>query len=130
MYRHRERFGEQRARHRRPLNSWYWLGWWVQPVLESPRDLLLAHAFALAGRTPSGAGPGVGGAAAGGRDAQVRFLHACRSYLVKDWEQLVRHTEPLVGDPMLGVEAGLFRGHGPGPAGDVRAGRTALSAPP
>ncbi len=36
MYRHRERFGEQRARHRRTLNSWYWLGWWVQPVLENP----------------------------------------------------------------------------------------------
>lgn len=44
MYRNRERFGEQRTRHRRTLNSWYWLGWWVQPVLESPRDLLLAHA--------------------------------------------------------------------------------------
>ncbi|MGW1013115.1 AAA family ATPase, partial [Streptomyces termitum] len=39
MYRNRERFGEQRTRHRRTLNSWYWLGWWVQPVLESPRDL-------------------------------------------------------------------------------------------
>ncbi|CAO0826753.1 hypothetical protein SMICM17S_11537 [Streptomyces microflavus] len=39
MYRHRDRFGEQRTRHRRPLNSWYWLGWWVGPVLESPRDL-------------------------------------------------------------------------------------------
>ncbi|BFO19815.1 hypothetical protein SHKM778_62030 [Streptomyces sp. KM77-8] len=36
MFRHRERFGEQRAKHRRTLNSWYWLGWWVQPVLESP----------------------------------------------------------------------------------------------
>lgn len=44
MFRHRDRFGEQRSRHRRTLNSWYWLGWWVQPVLESPRDLLLAHA--------------------------------------------------------------------------------------
>ncbi|MGW1222350.1 hypothetical protein ACWD6Z_28105, partial [Streptomyces californicus] len=31
------------TRHRRTLNSWYWLGWWVQPVLESARDLLLAH---------------------------------------------------------------------------------------
>lgn len=44
MFRNRDRFGEQRARHRRTLNSWYWLGWWVQPVLENPRDLLLAHA--------------------------------------------------------------------------------------
>ncbi|MEU6399383.1 AAA family ATPase, partial [Streptomyces cinnamoneus] len=39
-----------------------------------------------------------------------RFLHACRAYLVKDWEQLVRHTEPLVNDPLLGIEAGLFGG--------------------
>ncbi len=44
MFRHRDRFGEQRTRHDRTLNSWYWLGWWVQPVLETPRDLLLAHA--------------------------------------------------------------------------------------
>lgn len=44
MHRHRDRFGEMRARHRRTLNSWYWLGWWVQPVLETGRDLLLAHA--------------------------------------------------------------------------------------
>ncbi|MFD3756884.1 CbxX/CfqX, partial [Streptomyces sp. NPDC058622] len=34
MYRHQKRFGEQRRLHRRPLSSWYWLGWWVQPVLE------------------------------------------------------------------------------------------------
>ncbi|CAM5717080.1 AAA family ATPase OS=Streptomyces alboniger OX=132473 GN=CP975_05310 PE=3 SV=1 [Streptomyces alboniger] len=44
------------------------------------------------------------------RRSQVRFLHACRAYLVKDWEQLVRHTDPLVDDPMLGIEAGLFGG--------------------
>lgn len=43
-------------------------------------------------------------------DPQVRFLHACRAYLVKDWEQLVRHTDPLLGDPLLGIEAGLFSG--------------------
>ena len=43
-------------------------------------------------------------------DPQVRFLHACRAYLVKDWEQLVRHTEPLLDDPVLGIEAGLFGG--------------------
>ncbi|CAM5239942.1 AAA family ATPase [Streptomyces californicus] len=111
QYQHRARFGEQRTRHRRTLNSWYWLGWWVQPVLESARDLLLAHASALAGRAPcAGAGPGVGRASAVDTDLQVRFLHACRSYLVKDWEQLVRCTEQLVDDPMLGIEAGLFGG--------------------
>src|SRR5688500_16319310 len=37
MQRHRDRFGEQRLRYGRPLNSWYWLGWWVQLVLETPR---------------------------------------------------------------------------------------------
>src|SRR5690606_23444085 len=42
--RHGDRFGEQRTRHRRTLNSWCWLGWWLQPVLRSPPDLLLAHA--------------------------------------------------------------------------------------
>lgn len=40
----------------------------------------------------------------------MRFLHACRAYLVKDWDQLVRHTEPLLADPVLGIEAGLFGG--------------------
>ncbi|MEJ8668511.1 AAA family ATPase [Streptomyces sp. MS1.AVA.1] len=43
-------------------------------------------------------------------DHQVRFLHACRAYLVKDWDQLVRHTDPLLDDTMLGIEAGLFGG--------------------
>ena len=67
--------------------------------------------LALAGRPPCArAGPGARGAAAGRRRPQVRFLHACRAYLVKDWEQLVRHTEPLVDDPLLGIEAGLFGG--------------------
>lgn len=111
MHRHRDRFGEQRAAHRRPLNSWYWLGWWVQPVLESSRDLLLAHAShwldsrhmaeldrALADCPPVDADP------------QLRFLRACRAYLAKDWERLVRHTEPLLDDPVLGIEAGLFAG--------------------
>ena len=111
MYRHRDRFGEQRRRHQRSLNSWYWLGWWVQPVLETSRDLLLAHAShwldehhvteldrALA-QCPSLEG-----------DPQVRFLHACRAYLLKDWEQLVRYTQPLLEDPVLGIEAGLFGG--------------------
>ncbi|CAM5506400.1 hypothetical protein SGLAM104S_00386 [Streptomyces glaucescens] len=60
MFRHRDRFGEQRARHRRTLNSWYWLGWWVQPVLESPRDLLLAHAVGCrSGETERGEAVGV-----------------------------------------------------------------------
>lgn len=111
MYRNRERFGEQRARHRKTLNSWYWLGWWVQPVLESPRDLLLAHASHwLDGRHVPELDRALAGLPPVDTDPQVRFLHACRSYLVKDWEQLVRHTEPLVDDPLLGIEAGLFGG--------------------
>ncbi|GAA3052053.1 AAA family ATPase [Streptomyces roseofulvus] len=111
MYRNRERFGEQRARHRRTLNSWYWLGWWVQPVLESPRDLLLAHASHwLDGRHVPELDRALAELPPVDTDPQVRFLHACRAYLVKDWEQLVRHTEPLVDDPLLGIEAGLFGG--------------------
>ncbi|MET8938628.1 AAA family ATPase [Streptomyces rubiginosohelvolus] len=111
MYRHRDRFGEQRARHRRTLNSWYWLGWWVQPVLESSRDLLLAHASHwLDGRHVPELDRALAGLPPVDTDPQVRFLHACRSYLVKDWEQLVRCTEQLVDDPMLGIEAGLFGG--------------------
>ncbi|WP_374212054.1 AAA family ATPase [Streptomyces sp. C10-9-1] len=111
MHRHRERFGEQRTRHHRTLNSWYWLGWWVQPVLESPRDLLLAHASHwLDGRHIAELDRALAGLPPVDADPHVRFLHACRSYLVKDWEQLVRHTEPLVDDPLLGIEAGLFGG--------------------
>ncbi|MGY4907505.1 AAA family ATPase [Streptomyces sp. 900116325] len=111
MYRHRDRFGEQRTRHRRTLNSWYWLGWWVQPVLESPRDLLLAHASHwLDGRHVAELDRALAGLPPVDTDPQVRFLHACRSYLVKDWEQLVRNTEQLVDDPLLGIEAGLFGG--------------------
>ncbi|MEU5051572.1 AAA family ATPase [Streptomyces sp. NPDC021096] len=111
MYRHRDRFGEQRSRHRRPLNSWYWLGWWVQPVLETHRDLLLAHASHwLDGRHVPELDRALAGCPPVETDPQVRFLHACRAYLVKDWEQLVRHTEPLLDDPLLGIEAGLFGG--------------------
>ncbi|MFI2351526.1 AAA family ATPase [Streptomyces sp. NPDC019443] len=111
MYSTRERFGDQRARHRRTLNSWYWLGWWVQPVLESPRDLLLAHASHwLDGRHVPELDQALAGLPPVDADPQVRFLHACRAYLVKDWEQLVRHTEPLINDPFLGIEAGLFGG--------------------
>ncbi|MFD3627378.1 AAA family ATPase [Streptomyces sp. DSM 116494] len=111
MFRHRERFGEQRTRHRRTLNSWYWLGWWVQPVLESPRDLLLAHASHwLDGRHVPELDRALAGLPPVDTDPQVRFLHACRSYLVKDWEQLVRHTDSLAEDPVLGIEAGLFGG--------------------
>ncbi|MFE6102788.1 AAA family ATPase [Streptomyces laurentii] len=111
MFRHRERFGEQRARHRRNLNSWYWLGWWVQPVLETPRDLLLAHASHwLDGRHVAELDRALAGLPPVDTDLHVRFLHACRAYLVKDWDQLVRHTEPLVDDPFLGIEAGLFGG--------------------
>ncbi|KIF72360.1 CbxX/CfqX [Streptomyces sp. AcH 505] len=111
MYSNRDRFGEQRARHRRTLNSWYWLGWWVQPVLESGRDLLLAHASHwLDGRHVPELDRALAGLPPVDADPQVRFLHACRAYLVKDWDQLVRHTEPLVDDPLLGTEAGLFGG--------------------
>ncbi|WP_046915078.1 AAA family ATPase, partial [Streptomyces stelliscabiei] len=111
MFRHRERFGEQRSRHRRTLNSWYWLGWWVQPVLESPRDLLLAHASHwLDGRHVPELDRALAGLPPVDADHQVRFLHACRAYLVKDWEQLVRHTDPLLDDALLGIEAGLFGG--------------------
>ncbi|MFH8992353.1 AAA family ATPase [Streptomyces sp. NPDC017940] len=111
MFQHRDRFGEQRARHARTLNSWYWLGWWVQPVLESTRDLLLAHASHwLDGRHVPELDRALAGLPPVDADVQVRFLHACRAYLVKDWEQLVRHTEPLMDDPMLGIEAGLFGG--------------------
>ncbi|WP_221355705.1 AAA family ATPase [Streptomyces beigongshangae] len=111
MFRHRDRFGEQRARHRRTLNSWYWLGWWVQPVLESSRDLLLAHSSHwLDGRHVPELDRALAGLPPVDTDPQVRFLHACRAYLVKDWEQLVRHTDPLTDDPMLGIEAGLFGG--------------------
>ncbi|WP_030199083.1 AAA family ATPase [Streptomyces sp. NRRL S-87] len=111
MYAHRDRFGEQRARHRRTLNSWYWLGWWVQPVLENRRDLLLAHASHwLDGRHVPELDQALAELPPVDTDPQVRFLHACRAYLVKDWDQLVRHTEPLVDDALLGIEAGLFGG--------------------
>jgi hypothetical protein len=111
IYRHRERFGEQRQAHHRSLNSWYWLGWWVQPVLETPRDLLLAHASHwLDGRHVADLDRALAECPPIDTDPQVRFLHACRAYLVKDWEQLVRHTQPLLDDPVLGVEAGLFGG--------------------
>ncbi|GAA1011457.1 AAA family ATPase [Streptomyces thermogriseus] len=111
MFRHRDRFGEQRARHRRTLNSWYWLGWWVQPVLEKPRDLLLAHASHwLDGRHVPELDRALACLPPVDTDPQVRFLHACRAYLVKDWEQLIRHTDPLLDDPLLGIEAGLFGG--------------------
>ncbi|MQY11852.1 hypothetical protein SRB5_19710 [Streptomyces sp. RB5] len=111
MFRHRDRFGEQRERHGRPLNSWYWLGWWVQPVLDSDRDLLLAHASHwLDGRHVADLDRALAECPPVDTDPQVRFLHACRAYLVKDWEQLVRHTGPLLDDPQLGIEASLFAG--------------------
>ncbi|WP_247597823.1 AAA family ATPase [Streptomyces sp. RKND-216] len=111
MYHHRERFGEQRSRHRRQLNSWYWLGWWVQPVLETRRDLLLAHASHwLDGRHVAELDRALAECPPVETDAQARFLHACRAYLAKDWDRLVRHTEPLVQDVLLGIEAGLFAG--------------------
>lgn len=111
MYHNRDRFGEQRSRHGRHLNSWYWLGWWVQPVLESERDLLLAHASHwLDGRHVAELDRALADCPPVETDPQVRFLHACRAYLAKDWERLVAHTEPLVDDTLLGIEAGLFAG--------------------
>lgn len=75
------------------------------------RDLLLAHASHwLDGRHVPELDQALAALPPVDTDAQVRFLHACRAYLVKDWEQLVRHTEPLVDDPLLGIEAGLFGG--------------------
>ncbi|WP_354643633.1 AAA family ATPase [Kitasatospora camelliae] len=111
MYRHRDRFGEQRERHRRPLSSWYWLGWWVQPVLEDARDLALAHASHwLDGRHLAELDLALAACPPPDRDPSVRFLHACRSYLLKDWEQLIRDTDRLLDDPVLGIESGLFGG--------------------
>ncbi len=111
MHRHRDRFGEQRERHGRPLNSWYWLGWWVQPVLETARDLELAHASHwLDERHVPELDAALSALPALDEDPRVRFLHACRAYLLKDWEQLAHHAEPLLDDPVLGIEAGLFGG--------------------
>ncbi|MER5638775.1 AAA family ATPase [Kitasatospora sp. NPDC002227] len=111
MHRHRDRFGEQRERHRRPLSSWYWLGWWVQPVLEDARDLTLAHASHwLDGRHLTELDAALASCPPVDEDSSVRFLHACRSYLLKDWEQLIRDTDRLLDDPLLGIEAGLFGG--------------------
>ncbi|KJS62175.1 CbxX/CfqX [Streptomyces rubellomurinus] len=111
MYRNQKRFGEQRQLHRRPLSSWYWLGWWVQPVLETTRDLALAHASHwLDGRHLAELDRALEQCPPPGEDPSVQFLHACRSYLLKDWEQLIRDTDRLLDDPMLGIEAGLFAG--------------------
>ncbi|MGH3325868.1 MAG: AAA family ATPase, partial [Streptomyces sp.] len=111
MYHSRHRFGEQRTRYARTLNSWYWLGWWVQPLLENERDLLLAHASHwLDGRHVAELDRALADCPPVDSDAQARFLHACRAYLAKDWERLVAHTEPLVEDALLGIEAGLFAG--------------------
>ncbi|MFJ2866544.1 AAA family ATPase [Kitasatospora sp. NPDC087314] len=111
MYRNQKRFGEQRHRHRRPLSSWYWLGWWVQPVLEDARDLALAHASHwLDGRHLAELDRALEQCPAPSEDPSAQFLYACRSYLLKDWEQLVRDTDRLLDDPLLGIEAGLFAG--------------------
>ncbi|WP_083974464.1 AAA family ATPase [Kitasatospora mediocidica] len=111
MHRHKKRFGEQRRHHQRPLSSWYWLGWWVQPVLEGTRDLALAHASHwLDGRHLAELDRALEQCPPADQDPSVRFLHACRSYLLKDWEQLIRDTDQLLDDPLLGIEAGLFGG--------------------
>ncbi|MDT0309432.1 AAA family ATPase [Streptomyces sp. DSM 44917] len=111
MHRNRARFGEQRTRHGRSLSSWYWLGWWVQPVLETERDLLLAHAsHLLDGRRMAELDRALAECPPPESDPFARFLHACRCYLSKDWEGLYRFTASLTDDPQLGVEAGLFAG--------------------
>ncbi len=111
MYRNQKRFGEQRRLHRRPLSSWYWLGWWVQPVLEDARDLALAHASHwLDGRHLAELDRALEQCPAPSEDPSAQFLYACRSYLLKDWEQLIRDTDRLLDDPLLGIEAGLFAG--------------------
>ncbi|MFJ9840381.1 AAA family ATPase [Kitasatospora sp. NPDC101155] len=111
MYHHQKRFGEQRRLHRRPLSSWYWLGWWVQPVLEDARDLALAHASHwLDGRHLAELDRALEQCPAPSEDPSAQFLYACRSYLLKDWEQLIRDTDHLLDDPLLGTEAGLFAG--------------------
>jgi tetratricopeptide (TPR) repeat protein len=111
MHRHKKRFGEQRSRHQRPLSSWYWLGWWVQPVLEDTRDLALAHASHwLDGRHLAELDRALAQCPPVETDPSVRFLHACRSYLLKDWEQLIRDTDQLLDDALLGIESGLFGG--------------------
>ncbi|MFJ8472224.1 AAA family ATPase [Kitasatospora sp. NPDC094011] len=111
MYRNQNRFGEQRRLHRRPLSSWYWLGWWVQPVLEDVRDLALAHASHwLDGRHLTELDRALEQCPAPSEDPSAQFLYACRSYLLKDWEQLIRDTDRLLDDPLLGIEAGLFAG--------------------
>ncbi|MDI5964744.1 AAA family ATPase [Streptantibioticus silvisoli] len=111
MHRHRDRFGEQRARYGRSLGSWYWLGWWVQPVLESEQDLALAYASHwLDERHLAELDRALAGCPSPDEDPRTRFLHACRAYLLKEWETLVRHTQPLLDDALLGVEAGLFAG--------------------
>ncbi|WP_406290766.1 AAA family ATPase [Embleya sp. NBC_00896] len=111
MHINRERFGEQRAKYGRPLNSWYWLGWWVQLVLETPRDLALAHASHwLDGRHLPELDAALALCPPAEQDAATRFLLACRAYLGKDWQQLLRHTAGLDDDALLGVEAGLFAG--------------------
>ncbi|MQS08686.1 AAA family ATPase [Streptomyces alkaliphilus] len=111
MYAHRSRFGDQRARHGRPLASWYWLGWWVQPVLETRRDLLLARAsHLLDGRRLTELDHALDECPPPDSDPAAAFLHACRAYLARDWETLYRRTASLLDDPQLGVEAGLFAG--------------------
>ncbi|WP_436770760.1 AAA family ATPase [Yinghuangia sp. YIM S09857] len=111
MHTHRNRFGQQRAKFGRPLNSWYWLGWWVQLVLETPRDLSLAHASHwLDGRHLPELDQALAHCPPPDTDPATRFLLACRAYLGKDWQQLLRRTNGLEDDPLLGVEAGLFGG--------------------
>ena len=111
MFRHPDRFGEQRARHRRSLNSWYWLGWWVQPVLESARDLPLAHASHwLDDRHVPELDRAFAEFPPADTDPQVRFLHACRAYLLRTGTGWSGTPNRCSTTPALGIEAGLFGG--------------------
>ncbi|MFE4540043.1 NACHT domain-containing protein [Streptomyces scopuliridis] len=111
MVRHQDRFGEQRRLHDRPLNSWYWLGWWGQSALETPADLQLAHASQwLDKQHLTELNEALNACPSPEDNPQAQFLHACRCYLVKDWERLVRLTESLLDDAHLGIEARLFGG--------------------
>lgn len=105
MYRHRERFGEQRTAtgaHSTPGTGS--AGgcsrcWRARAICcsRTPRTGWTAAMF------PSWTGR----SRACRRWTRTRrsASHACRSYLVKDWEQLVRNTEQLMDDPLLGIEA-------------------------
>ncbi len=87
--------------------------------------------LALAGRPPcAGAGPGIGGTAAGGRGpagtvpARVSLVSGQGLGAAGALHRAARRRSDA------GHRGGPLRGHGPGAAGDVRAGRTAARRRP